>query len=117
VAKATTTKEENKDTKRRIKEITEWKSNNPTRVTTEEEREMIDLQEKSLKSLMKTWVSNSERISNLLFKLKSITSILMIKMKKKMRRTKMNQSKTRSQENTISLLTNVLQKIMERKKQ
>lgn len=56
VEKATTTKKEDKDTKRRMEEITEWKSNNPTRVTTEEEREMIrekiDLQEKSSKLLM-----------------------------------------------------------------
>jgi len=40
----------------------------------------------------------------------------MSKMKKKKRRTRMNQSKRRSQEDTISKLINVSQKTMERKK-
>jgi len=109
-----------KDTKKRtLKMTTKWISNFPTRVKEEVEdlKEKNDHQKKSLKFQMKIWVNFLERTLNSLFKLKSITSILMNKMMKKKKRTRMNQSQIRSQEDTISKFTHVSQIKMERKKQ
>jgi len=113
VAKTSVAK--NKDTKRRTpKEMIEWINKIPPRAL-EVEREKIerDHQEKSLKLPMKIWVNNLKRTSKLSFQLKSITNILM---SKKMKKRKIRRRK-RSQEDTITVFIDVLQKIMERKKQ
>jgi len=115
VTKRTTTIEvENKNTSRRTPKTVD---NPREEITKKVEREKKSHQEKSLKSLMKTWVNFLERTLKHLFKLRSSTNISLKKMMRKKRRTRTNQSKRRSQEDTTLELINVFLKTMERKKQ
>lgn len=115
VTKTSVVKIKDKDTKRRTpKEMIEWINKIPPRtLEVERERIEIDHQEKSLKLPISIWVNNLKRTSKLSFQLKSITNILMSKKTKK----RMIKRRKRSQEDTISVFIESLQKIMERKKQ
>jgi len=109
---------ESRDIKKRTHKMTNKLIDKiPTRMREEVGvKEMIDHQEKLLNFQMRIWVNFSERTLNCSFKLKSITNILMNKMMKKTKRTKKNQSKIRSQEDTILKCTNVSLNKMERKR-